>query len=84
MLLSLRMVHTGVEQILGMGDMMGRLQLIVIQPTNTESLSQTDQAPGQVSTLTGPHPGQSNCFSILSSFTWAVRHIKSQCFHFSC
>lgn len=52
------MVHTGAEQILGMADMKGRPQLIVIQTTSTESLSQNDPAPGPASTLTGPHPGQ--------------------------
>lgn len=58
MLLSLRMVHTGAEQMLGMVDMKASPQLIVIQTTNTESLSQSDPAPEPVSTLTGPHPGQ--------------------------
>lgn len=32
-------------------------QLIVIQTTSTESLSQNGPAPGRVSTLTGPRPG---------------------------
>lgn len=58
MLLSLRMVHTGAEQMLGMADMKGSPQLIVIQTTNTESLSQRDPAPEPVSTLTGPPPGE--------------------------
>lgn len=52
------MVHTGVEQILGMADMMVRPLLIVIQTTSTENLSQNGPAPGRVSTLTGLHPGQ--------------------------
>lgn len=56
--LSLRMVHTGPEQILGMADMKGSPQLIVIQTTNTESLNQNDPAPELVSTLTGPPPGR--------------------------
>lgn len=43
---------------LGMADMMARLQFIVIQTTSIEILSQRDPTPGQVSTLTGRHPGQ--------------------------
>lgn len=52
------MVHIGVEQILGMADMMVRPQLIVIPTISTENLSPNDPAPGQVSTLTDPHRGQ--------------------------
>lgn len=65
MFLSFRMVHIGAEQTLGMADMRDRLQRIVIQTTHTESLSQRDPAPGPVSTLTGPHQGQSNCCAVL-------------------
>ena len=48
---------------LGMADMMGSMQLIVIQTTRTESLNQTDPAPEPVSILTGPLPGQWNSLS---------------------
>lgn len=54
----IKMVHTEVEEILGMVDMKDSLQRIVIQTTSTESLSQNDPAPEPVSTLTGPHPGK--------------------------
>lgn len=57
-----RMALIGAEQILGMADMKDLTQPIVIQTTNTESLSLSDPAPGPVSTLTDPltdpHPGQ--------------------------
>lgn len=56
--LSVRMVRTGPEQMLGTADMKGSPQLIVIQTTNTESLNQNDPAPELVSTLTGPPPGR--------------------------
>ncbi len=51
------MVHTEAEQILGMADMKGTPNLIVIQITRTESHSRKDQTPGPVSTLTGLRPG---------------------------
>lgn len=51
---------TGAELMGGMGDMKDILQPIVIRAINTESLSQRDPAPGPVSTLTGPLPGQNH------------------------
>lgn len=75
MLLSLRMLSTGAEQI-GMADMKGSPQLTVIQTTSTESLHQTDPAPGPVSTLTGRHPGQLSSFSALHHHVRHVFYVK--------
>lgn len=55
----------------GMGDMKDILQPIVIRAINTESLSQRDPAPGPVSTLTGPLPGQNHIMMYSFIYIWS-------------